>query len=135
MDHWTQREQEYEKQWDEKFSNIPINFIDKKLFWDQFESEYRPAKRFFDNVQLIYINTTFEDIRSRVKTAPVFSPFEEDFPGPVERWYGVVKGNLFTLTYYYGIEKSMAIACESDSSVKELIEQTMKDLLSIDPYG
>jgi hypothetical protein len=42
------------------------------------------------------------DLREKIIFPPTYTPIEdEDFPGPVERWYGMIDEECFILTYYY----------------------------------
>lgn len=80
-----------------------------------------------------WISATLDWLKKRISVAPRETPVdEEDFPGPVLRWYGRVDGKLFLLTHYLApnvstVEKgdSTAIRCapvDSDAFTWKCIE-------------
>jgi hypothetical protein len=79
-----------------------------------------------------------DGIRARINSPdPRFTPIEdEDFPGPVERWYGSFSGRGFTLTYHYQspvTDQVVASHCETAEFSSQL-EEAFTAWREISPY-
>ena len=111
-----------------------INWMKQADFWNKFESEYRPKKRFLNHDH--YFEISMPDLRARIRENPVFSPDEGDFPGPVERWYGEIGGHLFIVTHYYRQDYPTAseISCEDNDEAKTTVLKHMEKLKAENPY-
>lgn len=128
---WKQLEDEANKRFENLMREIRIRWITRQDFWTEFETAYTPHKRGLDKE--IYLPCVLEDLRARIKIAPVFTPIEDDFPGPVERWYGAVDDHLFLLTHYYHPQypKLTIITCETNDEAECVIMAEMRKLLAI----
>jgi len=76
---------------------------------------------------------TFEEMRARVAEPPLFFPPDDDFPGPVERWYGSVGELLFTFDYHYALS---AFYCESidNDDVVNVIKSALDEFFALKPF-
>lgn len=80
-----------------------------------------------------------DDIRVRIDSPdPRFTPKDdEDFPGPVERWYGSFSGRRgFTLTFHYRspvTDQVVASHCETDKFSSRL-EEALTAWKEASPY-
>lgn len=111
---------------------VGIAWMSRSEFSDRFQVEYKDRGRYLNKV--INFKIRMDDIRSRIRQPPMFTPPEEDFPGPVERWYGSYDGHLFHLTHYYGLEIENSVACEDDEVVINLITNALTKFREINPY-
>jgi hypothetical protein len=114
-------------------SLVGIKWLESNEFWKIYDEEYKSQKRFFMH-DVIPIKLTMDEIRARIQIAPNFTPPEEDFPGPVERWYGVYKEHLFLLTHYYGTGNENLILCEGEPLAIELVQEGMEKFKRLNPY-
>jgi hypothetical protein len=121
--YWNQQEAKHKELWVAWEEFLPFSWIERSEYWHTFESEYRPNNR-YTVVESSFI-MPLDELRLRIKQPPIFRPFEEDFPGPVERWYGKIEMDLFTLTHYYGNQgvDHNVIVCENDIVSKKLNEE------------
>ncbi len=118
----------------ERFSSlVGIDWLESAEFWERFEKDYKTKGRYFSN-DLIPFDFRMDEIRARITIAPNFTPPEEDFPGPVERWYGVYKDQMFLLTHYYGTEFNNLILCEGTLLAVELVQEGMNKFKRLSPY-
>jgi hypothetical protein len=110
-----------------------IDWIEQQQFWEIFDSEYKPLKRYLNEVA--YINCDLSEISELAKTEPVDTPADErDFAGPVLRWYTRIDGNLVLITFYKGAEPSVHLEFEDDDK-SEVLETVFSEFkaLSFDP--
>lgn len=114
-------------------SLVGIEWLESSMFWERFDELYKSKRRYFSN-DMIPFDFRMDEIRSRILVAPNFTPPEEYFPGPVERWYGIYKGHMFLFTHYYGAECHNAILCEEDSLAIELVQEGMNKFKRLNPY-
>ncbi len=130
--YWSQKEREYFEKRKQIMSRSKIEWQERDLFWEFFENQYVPEKIYMNHY--FDYDVTFEMVRARVSVNPVFTPLEEDFPGPVERWYGKVGKILFTLTYYYGHNDFMRIVCEENLESVKIIRSELDIFKSLNHY-
>ena len=114
-------------------SIVGIEWLECSVFWKKFDEIYKSEGRYFSN-DLIPFNFRMDEIRARISIAPNFTPPEEDFPGPVERWYGVYKDQMFLFTHYYGTECENLILCEGGPHAVELVQEGMNKFKRLSPY-
>ena len=79
------------------------------------------------------------EIRARIRSVPPeFTPADEcDFPGPVERWYGVVDGHRFMLTYWYSspVSHCVTVQHEPGAAAEEAVRAAIERWRLQSPYG
>ncbi len=111
-----------------------INWMRRQCFWEKFFNEYAHNNKYLNREVAFYIS--FKELRERIKQPPIFTPIEEDFPGPVERWYGEIENNLFILTYYYHDEHSdlTTVSLEDDDDVECIVMKQLNILKQFDIY-
>ena len=134
-EYWKEKEQEHQQKWSERMAASPIKWLSRSVFWDMFNKRYQKNDRFLNKEVSFPIK--LEDLRSRILEPPVFTPLEEDFPGPVERWYGEVENNLFILTYYYHSEypEATVVRIEDSQNILETVMKALNDLEATKIYG
>jgi hypothetical protein len=101
-----------------------------------FESEYRPDGRFLTEEH--DLDVPLVDLRARVSMSPIFTPASDgdQFPGPVERWYGRVAGHLFLLTHSYEQSGRMTIlTIEPSPGAREAVQPAIQTLIKTNPYS
>jgi hypothetical protein len=129
--YWSEEEKEANIRFSKYENKFPIVWLERVDFWKIFREKYEPQKRWLSKEYSF--DAPLDELRVRIKKPPVFSPYEADFPGPVERWYGKISENLFLLTHYYGVDHNI-LAYEDKLEVKEQIEPLFKQFLSVHPY-
>jgi hypothetical protein len=134
-EYWKEKEREYQKKWSERMAGSPIKWLSRSVFWEMFNKRYKENDRFLNKEVSFPIR--LEELRARILESPIFTPLEEDFPGPVERWYGEVENNLFILTHYYHPEypESTAVRIEESPNVVETVMKALNDFKEIRIYG
>jgi hypothetical protein len=134
-EYWKTKDQEYRKKWAKRMSASPINWISRSNFWKVYNKNYQEHGRYL-NKELEF-SISLEDLRARILEPPVFTPLEEDFPGPVERWYGKVENHLFILTHYYHPEYQhmTAVYLEDRKDVVEIVMKALNDFKALKVYG
>lgn len=107
---------------------MQIQWLTKEDFWkpvaDHPKAQAEPDGEFDFQMPL-------HEIRARIRNVPPeFTPADEcDFPGPVERWYGIVEGHRFMLTYLYGSPVAHCVTVQhapcavAETAVKAAIER------------
>jgi hypothetical protein len=131
--YWEEKERKYKAKIESIMSRSQIRWLNRNGFWQQFDNEYLVKGRFL--AKNIEFPIKLEQIRARILDIhPVFSPFEEDFPGPVERWYGESNGHLFLLTYYYRTPPFTIVCMEDNSDAEREILDSLKTFKDLNPY-
>ena len=107
-----------------------IEWLPRSAFRAEFESEYRPLGRYISEES--HLDVSLAELQVRIPVASVHTPVDdEDFPGPVERWYGRVAGHLFLLTYYHHPSDRVAIlALEPRFEAREAVRTAVQELLA-----
>ena len=90
-----------------------IEWIERDLFWEAFNKEYKSENRYLN--EIAYFPCEIKDIRSICKTEPIEPPREEgDQPGPVLRWYIRVDDDLVIITYHIHEKPYATLEFEDD---------------------
>lgn len=133
-EYWKKKEIEFQKKKASILANSRIKWISREKFWSIFESEYRIGNRYLDKE--IYFPIMLEELRARISEPPVYTPLEEDFPGPVERWYGFLDNHIFTLTHYYHVEKPelTLVSMEDDEDIEKIILDALTEFKALKLY-
>ena len=118
-------ERKFKEKRREVLSSLSVEWLERSEFWSEFDERYRKFDRYLDK-EMDY-PMAMEEIRARVDQPPVYTPLEADHPGPCERWYGKINGNLLILTFYYHTQypKLTALTIEDNQSVEE---EVLKEL-------
>ena len=112
-----------------------IVWLERDAFWSQLEVRYRREGRGLTDESAVAIGLA--DLRARISMPPTFTPAgDEDFPGPVERWYGHVAGHLFILTFYYHPDHSRMtrLIREATSDAEAIVGPAIRSLVEINPH-
>ena len=133
LDYWKKKEKEVERKWNQVLSSSPIEWITREAFWKLFEEEYEPNNRYL--TMDIEFPIMLEELRQRIKVPPVFTLLDEDFPGPVERWYGKIETDLFILTHYYHRDypEMTMVRIEDKKDFEELVLKSLNDFKLLNP--
>ena len=110
-----------------------IIWMKQEEFWKKFDTFYAPNKRFLDCYG--YFNCELDLLKSIAKQAPVYTPPEEEFAGPVERWYCEISGNLVLLTYYYTEQNQIRLVYEGTNLRSKISEAFEKLHITIEYYS
>jgi hypothetical protein len=106
----------------------------KNEFWNIFDSDYKPNKRFLERFG--YFKLPLEELKKWTTVRPVNSPDDEDFAGPVERWYCESENHLFLVTYYYTEDHQIRLAMEDDKEVVEIVKSVFsQNGIIVETYG
>jgi hypothetical protein len=127
-----ERDADYRQLWNERFGSLPLRWLDRDAFWDRFDAEYKITGRTL--TRDVEYPLDLPDLRSRIREAPTFTPFDEDFPGPVERWYGAVGPDLFLLTYYYHAPPFTILNVENETDAASRVMNVLDKLRLTSPY-
>lgn len=103
-------------------AQISIEWLPREKFWNSLELDYK-----YPLSEQEYIDCELYLIRPRISIDPIYSPIEEDFPGPVERWYGHLSGHYFYFTFYYG-NPGFGIIRASNRALKDIVKQVNRML-------
>jgi len=119
-EYWKNIEKQHFEARDKALKDIRVEWLDRELFWTIFEENQKESLGAIETIECNY-----HTLRTKIATDPVYRPFEEDFPGPVERWYGRLMGQCFLLTYYYGTPEYFRI-CANDRALKNIVDEIEK---------
>jgi hypothetical protein len=94
---------------------VQIQWLDKEDFWKPVAD--RPNAQTRQDAEF-HFQLPLHEIRARIRSAPPeFTPDDEcDFPGPVERWYGIVDGHRFMMTYCYSSPVADCVTVQHEPS-------------------
>ncbi len=133
-DYWINKERDHDQKWIKKMSVSKIIWMSRKNFWKKYKEIFLKKNRCLN--RFIDFPIDLKSLREKIKEPPVFTPVEENFSGPVERWYGEIDKNLFILTYFYHEKYTelTAIKLEDDDNVEEIIVKALKQFKEINIY-
>lgn len=97
----------------QQHNSMPLLWHSRSEFWELFDNEYGAQQR--QLAQYFHLPLALSAIRARIAQPPEFTPLEESFPGPVERWYGQVGEHLFVLTHYYSPDGLQTVVVTEDT--------------------
>lgn len=100
---------------------MEILWLPRDVFWASVDADTRSATP--DDV--IDFSMPLAALKASIPIAAVQPPpDEEDFPGPVSRWYGRVGDCRFFLTYHHGspIKDYVEVQFRSDRATRERME-------------
>ncbi len=114
---------------------MQIQWLSKEQFWKLVASCQEVQK---GQDAEFYFQMPLYDIRARIRSVPPeFTPIDEaDFPGPVERWYGVADGHRFVLTYHYcsPVSHSVVVQHGPGASAAVSVKVSIEEWKSRSPY-
>ena len=128
---WANEEKTLNKIFEAYEKRFPIVWMERDSFWKIYEKENRPNKKWL--LKSYEFSLPLDGLRVRIKQPPFFRPPEEDFPGPVERWYGSIDNNLFLLTHYYGVDHNVLVH-EDKEEISKKIVGIFKEFIAEYPY-
>ena len=111
-----------------------ITWMEQSSFWEHVKQRHESAPCHSDDGEFS-IAMSMEDIRARIQDVPPrYTPKEDgDFPGPVERWYGVLEERCFTLTYDYTLE-TVRVSYENSKGTEDIVRQGIEAWRMASPF-
>lgn len=107
-----------------------ISWLSKLEFESAFAMETQRIEQTFE------LGMRLDELRARISLSPSFTPSGEDFPGPVEQWYGKFKNHFFVLTFYYHESHNFSVISHQKSATVELeLKNAFEEFKLQDPYS
>jgi hypothetical protein len=104
-----------------------IKWWNQKDFWNEFDTVYKSKGIYLDAVA--QFEASIEEIERIAELPSIIHPSEEeDFAGPVERWYCSIANHLFVVTVYIASPSIVRVAFEKDAIAEVLIVNKFKDM-------
>jgi hypothetical protein len=114
---------------------VQIQWLTKADFWKLVAP--RPKAQTEQDGEF-HFQMPLHEIRARIRSVPPeFTPADEcDFPGPVERWYGIADGHRFMLTYWYSspVAHCVTIQHEAGAAAGAAVSAAIERWRSQSPY-
>jgi hypothetical protein len=108
-----------------------IEWLERAEFWRRFDADYLPASRLLEG--RAWFEQPGNELRRAIPVSPVATPEDgDDLPGPCQRWYGALGGDLLVLTWYER-ESDLAEVChELDAPVADRVAAAMHELFGVE---